>query len=248
MSGRYRRELSVAVAYAGLLLVMALAAPRFYGPDQLRAFVVSNAAVLVAAVGMTMVILCRQIDISIGSIFSICGVVAGLLAQAGLPIAFVGLGTLAAGSGLGAINGSLIAGLGLPSIVVTLATLVIGRESLRYFREGEFVRDLPAGFQWFGAGQAVGQWVVVAIAIGVFGAFAWGMRNLAAGRGHLRHRFGSRGRHGSRASGRGESCSASSSPWEHWRDWPPCSTRSDSPTSTPIPASDLSSRSSPPLS
>ena len=42
---------------------------------------------LVAAVGMTLVILCRQIDISIGSIFSICGVVAGLLAQAGLPIA-----------------------------------------------------------------------------------------------------------------------------------------------------------------
>jgi rhamnose transport system permease protein len=183
MIGRYRRELSVAAAYGGLLLVLAVAAPRFYGPDQLRAFVVSNAAVLVAAVGMTMVILCRQIDISIGSIFSICGVVAGLLARAGLPIALVGLGTLAAGTGLGAINGSLIAGLGLPSIVVTLATLVIGRESLRYAREGEFVRDLPAGFQWFGTGQAVGQWIVVAIAIGVFAAFAWGLRNLAAGRG-----------------------------------------------------------------
>ena len=44
MIGRYRRELSVAAAYAGLLLVLALAAPRFYGPDQMRAFVVSNAA------------------------------------------------------------------------------------------------------------------------------------------------------------------------------------------------------------
>ena len=42
-----------------------------------------NAPVLVAAVGMTLVILCRQIDISIGSIFSICGVVAGLLARLG---------------------------------------------------------------------------------------------------------------------------------------------------------------------
>ena len=137
---------------------------------------------LVAAVGMTLVILCRQIDISIGSIFSICGVVAGLLAQAGLPIALVALGTLAAGSGLGAINGALVARLGLPSIVVTLATLVIGRESLRYMREGEFVRNLPAGFQWFGAGQAAGQWLVVAIALLVFAAFAWGLRHLAAGR------------------------------------------------------------------
>ena len=176
MMSRYRRELSVAAALAALLLLLAAAAPRFYQPDQLRAFVVSNAAVLVAAVGMTMVILCRQIDISIGSIFSICGVVAGLLAQAGLPIALVGLGTLAAGGGIGAINGVLVARLGLPSIVVTLATLVIGRESLRYVREGEFVRNLPAGFQWFGAGQVAGQWLVVAIALSIFTVFAWGLR------------------------------------------------------------------------
>jgi len=182
MMERYRRELSVALAYAALLLVLAVAAPRFYRPDPLRAFVVSNASVLVAAVGMTLVILCRQIDISIGSIFSICGVVAGLLAQAGLPIALVGLGTLVAGGGMGAINGVLVARLGLPSIVVTLATLVIGRESLRYVREGEFVRNLPPGFQWFGAGQGAGQWLVVSIALAVFALFAWGLRHLAAGR------------------------------------------------------------------
>ena len=188
MIGRYRRELSVAVAYAALLLLMAIAAPRFFRPDPLRAFVVSNAPVLVAAVGMTLVILCRQIDISIGSIFSICGVVAGLLARTGLPIALVALGTLAAGSGMGAINGALVARFGLPSIVVTLATLVIGRESLRYVREGEFVRNMPPGFQWFGAGQAAGQWLVVAIALLVFGAFAWGRYvGLAGGQGGLRH-------------------------------------------------------------
>ena len=182
MIARYRRELSVAAAYAGLVLVLAVAAPRFFLPEPLRALVVSNAPVLVAAVGMTPVILCRQIDISIGSIFSICGVVAGLLARSGLPIVLVGLGTLLAGGSLGAVNGGLIAGLGLPSIVVTLATLVIGREALRYAREGEFVRNLPAGFQWFGAGQGAGQGLVVAIALLVFAAFAWGLRHLMAGR------------------------------------------------------------------
>jgi rhamnose transport system permease protein len=182
MIGRYRRELSVAVAYAALLLILASNAPRFFYADSLRALVVSSAPMLVAAVGMTLVILCRQIDISIGSIFSICGVVAGLLAQAGLPIALVTLGTLVAGSGIGALNGILVARLGLPSIVVTLATLVIGRESLRYLREGAFVRNMPPGFQWFGAGQAAGQWLVVAIAVLVFAAFAWALRYLAAGR------------------------------------------------------------------
>jgi rhamnose transport system permease protein len=182
MIGRYRRELSVAVAYAALLLILAIKAPRFFYADSLRALVVSSAPILVAAVGMTLVILCRQIDISIGSIFSICGVVAGLLAQARFPIALVVLGTLVVGSGLGAINGILVARLGLPSIVVTLATLVIGRESLRYMREGEFVRNLPPAFQWFGAGQATGQWLVVGSALLIFAAFAWGLVYLAAGR------------------------------------------------------------------
>src|SRR5262245_9045553 len=124
MVGRYRRELSVAAAFALLLAVLAVAAPRFFRPESLRALVVSNASVLVAAVGMTLVILCRQIDISIGSTFSICGVVAGLLSRQGLPIGAVGVGTVLAGGVMGAVNGALVAGLGLPSIVATLATLV----------------------------------------------------------------------------------------------------------------------------
>jgi rhamnose transport system permease protein len=182
MIGHYRRELSVAVAYVLFLVLLAFAAPRFFRPEALRAFLVSNASVLVASVGMTLVILARQIDISIGSQFSICGVVAGELARRGVPIPLVAVGTVLAGASMGAINGGLVAGLGLPSIVVTLATLVIGREGLRYAREGEFVRNLPPGFQWFGAGQGAGQWLVVAIALLVFAAFAWSLRNLAAGR------------------------------------------------------------------
>ena len=67
--------------------------------------------------------------------------------------------------------------------MVTLATLVIGRESLRYVREGEFVRNLPAGFQWFGMGQATGQWLVVSIALVVFAVFAWGLLTWRPGRG-----------------------------------------------------------------
>ncbi|WP_169972714.1 ABC transporter permease [Tautonia rosea] len=180
--GRYRRELSVFVAFLGVLALLALAAPRFFRPEQLMATAVSNAPVLVAAVGMTMVILCRQIDISIGSQFGLCGVAAGLMAQAGLPIPLVVFGTLLVGASFGAVNGWLIARVGLPSIVVTLATMVIGREALRYGRQGAFVRNLPDDFQWFGAGQAAGQWIILGSALVIFLVFAWGLRNLAAGR------------------------------------------------------------------
>ena len=146
MNGRYRRELSGALVYLAILITLVIGGPRFFEPDSLRALVVSNSPLLVAAVGMTMVILCRQIDISIGSIFSICGIVAGLLARAGLPIGIVVLGTLAVGSSFGAINGALVAWLGLPSIVVTLATLVIGRESLRYLAKARLSVIFPLAF------------------------------------------------------------------------------------------------------
>ena len=180
--GRFRRELSVALAFAALLGVLGVLAPRFFRPEQLMAMAVSNASVVVAAVGMTMVILCRQIDISIGSQFALCGVAAGLMARAGVPIPLVAVGTLLVGGMLGAVNGWLVAMVGLPSIVVTLATMVIWREALRYGRQGAFVRDLPAQFQWFGAGQSTGQWVILAASLLVFLLFAWGLRNLAAGR------------------------------------------------------------------
>ena len=178
----HRRELTVLSLYLLLLGGLALTVPGFFKPEQLRALSVSMASVLIAAIGMTMVMITRQIDISIGSQFSVCGVVAGLLARAGMPLPVVGLGVLASGAMMGAFNGVLVAALGLPSIVVTLATLVILRESLRWIREGEFVRNLPDGFQWFGIGQANGQWVVIGVALGLTVVFAWGLRNIAAGR------------------------------------------------------------------
>ena len=179
---RYSRELSVAVALAVLLAVLAVAAPAFYHGDKLRSILVAGAPVLVAAVGMTLVILARQIDISIGSQFSLCGVIAGLLAKTGLPMPAVALGTVLFGAGLGAINGGLVAGLGLPAIVVTLATMVILREGLRWWREGEFVRNLPSDFQWFGLWQDAGQWLIVGIALIVFLLFAVALAKVGAGR------------------------------------------------------------------
>ncbi len=159
-----------------------MAAPSFYQGTQLRNLLVSSAPALVVAVGMTLVILTRQIDISIGSQLSICGVAAGLLAKAGLPMPVVFFAVMGIGGLLGVVNGVFVALLGLPSIVVTLATMVIYRDGLLWWREGEFVKELPTDFQWFGLGQEWGQAVIVGIAGVVFLLFAWGLQYLKAGR------------------------------------------------------------------
>jgi rhamnose transport system permease protein len=182
MRRRYLREAAVALAFGVLLMILGVVAPAFFQADNLRNQLVKSTPVLVVAVGMTLVIVARHIDISVGSQFSVCGIIAGLLAGMRLPMPLVAAGSLLAGAAMGAVNGGLVAGLGLPSIVVTLATLVIGRESLRWSREGEFVRDLPPDFQWFGVGQGAGQWLLVVIALAVLAAFAWATRYLAAGR------------------------------------------------------------------
>src|SRR5262249_6114486 len=101
MTSRYQRERSVAIAYLALLGTLAIASPAFYSGDKVRTLLVGSAPVLVAAVGMTIIILARHIDISIGSQFSICGIAAGLLAQIGLPMPLVLLGTVGLGAGLG---------------------------------------------------------------------------------------------------------------------------------------------------
>jgi rhamnose transport system permease protein len=177
---RHLREVSVAAAYALILALLAIIRPEFF-QTRFRLTWISAAPVIVLAVGMTLVILARHIDISIGSQFSVCGVVAGLLAARGMPMAVVLLGTVLAGAAMGAVNGLLVAGLGWPSIVVTLATMVILRGSLMWATDGAAVQ-FPAGFQWFGLSQQAGQAIVVIAAIVIFAAFAWAMRWLAAGR------------------------------------------------------------------
>jgi rhamnose transport system permease protein len=130
---------------------------------------------------MALVIICRQIDISVGSIFSVCSVCAGLLAARGWPLALVLPAAAAMGALLGAVNGILVAGLRLPSIVVTLATMVTLRQGLNLVRQGEFV-NLPDSVQWFGMSQSAGQWSLVAASLALLVTLGLAMRHLAAGR------------------------------------------------------------------
>jgi rhamnose transport system permease protein len=178
----YRREWSVAGAYVALLMLLAVVAPRFFELAHLRDLLVGNAATLVLACGMTAVIVARQIDISIGSQFAICGVTVGLLAREGWPMPAAVAGAVAMGALLGAVNGALVAFLGLPAIVVTLATMVAWREALRWATEGIWVQDLPASFQWFGLGQTMGRAAVTFVALSMAALVAWAMARTSAGR------------------------------------------------------------------
>src|ERR1043166_3158347 len=134
---RYKRELSAAMAFAVLLIVVALVAPAFFSPTNLRDLALNNASVLLISVGMTMIILIGQIDISVGSLFAVATGAAGALAKGGMPIVLLLPSLLLIGAAMGAINGALVGWLRLPSIIVTLAMLVAWRDAFAWATGGE---------------------------------------------------------------------------------------------------------------
>jgi rhamnose transport system permease protein len=176
-----QREVSVAGALGLLLLVLAIVAPSFFQPAPLLSLAAREAPTLIVTGGIALVIVARQIDISVGSQFALCSVCAGLLLAAHWPVVVVSMGCLVFGALLGLINGLLVSGLQLPSIVVTLATMVSWREALRWERQGQFV-NLPPGVQWFGFSQTTGQLVILFVALLVFLVLALASQHLGAGR------------------------------------------------------------------
>jgi rhamnose transport system permease protein len=178
---RHFRELSVAGVLVLLLLVLAVIAPTFYQLQPLLSLVTREAPALVIACGMAFVIIAREIDISVGSQFAVCSVGAGLLAARGWPLPLVCTASVFFGAAMGAVNGILVSGLRLPSIVVTLSTMVTLRQGLNMVRQGEFV-NLPDGVQWLGLSQVAGQWTLVVTALLLLVLMALAARHLAAGR------------------------------------------------------------------
>ncbi len=179
---RYKREISAAAAFLAILIVVGIVAPSFFNGGNLRDLIINNAPTLLVALGMTLVILVGQIDISVGSQFAVCSIAAGFLAKTGMPMPMLFVCVLLTGATMGALNGVLIGWLRLPSIIVTLAMLVMWRDALRWVTEGAWVQDLPANFQWFGLGQSSGELLIVAITTVLFLGFAWSMRNMVLGR------------------------------------------------------------------
>ena len=179
---KHMRELSVAVTIALLMLVLAIGAPGYFSRQNLADLFLANVPVMLMALGMTLIILTGQIDISVGSIFALCSVMAGMSARWGSPQIVTLFVACVLGLVCGSLNGALVGYLRIPSIVVTLATMVAMRDGLRWQTQGAWIGDLPSNFQWLGLGQPVYTGVVALLVVALVAGFAWGLRFLHAGR------------------------------------------------------------------
>jgi rhamnose transport system permease protein len=109
----------------------------------LRIILDNAAAPAVAAAGMTALIVAGGIDISVGSVLAVCAVAGATLAKQGWSLPGVAAAAMLTGAALGAFNGALVAGFGIPPIVATLATMGGLRGFMIWRTGGDWVPDLP---------------------------------------------------------------------------------------------------------
>jgi ribose transport system permease protein len=137
------RMLALALVIA---LVLSLLSPYFLTHSNIFNLLDQSVVIGIVAVGMTFVILTGGIDLSVGSVAGLTGIILGLSLQS-MPIAPAILVAVLAGAGIGLVSGLLINVFGLAAFVVTLGVMAIGR-SLAYILSGQSaISNIPEGMQ-----------------------------------------------------------------------------------------------------
>lgn len=162
-------EALLLVVAVAIFIANSLASPYFLDPWNLSDASFNFTEKALIAFAMAMLIIAGEIDLSVASIIALCSTVMGAAMMAGVPvwgIVALGLGT---GLACGAFNGLLVAGFGLPSIVVTIGTMSLFRGiSFIVLGDGAYT-GYPEGFAWFGQGYV---WWVFSFELVLFAVMA----------------------------------------------------------------------------
>jgi ribose transport system permease protein len=167
-----------------LALVMSVLSPVFLTVGNITNLGVQTSIVAAVAIGQLLVVLTRGVDLSVGSVVGLSGVVGALVAASSVG---TGLTTLVAiplvGAAVGLVNGFILVKLRVPHpLIVTLATLGIVRGLALQLSDGETLVDIPAPVITAGSGEVAGFPVPVLIVIGLAALFAFLTRRTRWGR------------------------------------------------------------------
>ena len=169
------REAILLGAIAVLLVLIASRFPAFVEPSNLARVFTDTSPLIILALGQTVVILTRCIDLSVAANLALTGMVCAMLnaAMPGVPLAAILLLAFAMGAVMGAINGVMVWKLSIPPIVVTLGTMTIYRGLIFVISDGAWVNahEMSAAFTGFPRFDILGLPVLAWIAILVTALF-----------------------------------------------------------------------------
>ncbi len=164
----YGQEFVILAALVVLFVGVGLYNPRFISTNNLTSMFVGNAYIAIAAIGMSMVIISGNIDVSVGSLIGVLGTISGTMAVGGYPIFLCWLVPVLIGMAINALVGVLVAYVKIPSIVVTLGMLSILKGGLISVTGGAWISGMPpafmiAQFRLFGLPSSVYFMVVLTV-------------------------------------------------------------------------------------
>lgn len=181
------RELSV---FLFLLAVVVLATAKndsfLFSADGWRNFLLNPSILVLLAVGQAVVIITRNVDLSVGSVMALTAYFTGwlFLEQPGLPIVVAIVACLVLGGLLGLVNGVLVAHGNVPALVITLGTLYIYRGIMLTWAGSDRINagDLPGGFLDLGTQTVLSIPVLTIIALAVLAAVGYYLHTARGGR------------------------------------------------------------------
>ncbi|GID33329.1 ABC transporter permease [Paractinoplanes brasiliensis] len=180
------RELGIVLALALLVAYTAIDNPRFLSGQSIRDNLLNTAILAVMATGQAVVVITRNIDLSVGSVLGLSAFTVATMTSAnpGLPMIVAILAGLTLGAVAGLVNGVLVRFGKVPALVVTLGTLYIFRGITYSWAGGSQVNadELPRHFLTFANDNLLGIPWLVLIALIVVGAASLMMRNYRVGR------------------------------------------------------------------
>ena len=176
------KELTALVILAALCVALALVDRNFVSERSLTLVARQLSFECIAGMGAVLVFSSGELDLSIGSCMGLAGVLAAYCTvhlHLSDPLSF--LAAIAAGALYGAVNGALVVGLRLSSLILTLATGLMGRGAVYALTGGMPVSGFSRGLRWLGAGFFLGLPLPVWIMAGLLAIFGWIMARTAFG-------------------------------------------------------------------
>jgi len=146
-----------------LILVIAIVEPKFLTSTNVFNVMTQSSIFGIMALGMTLVIISKGIDISVGSVLALSGVVAASLGQVGhattlyypnihdMPVILPIIAALIIGFSMGAVNGGLVAFTGIPAFIATLGMMTIARGLALIYTGGKPVSQFTDGVMFIGS-------------------------------------------------------------------------------------------------
>jgi ribose transport system permease protein len=147
------RQFGTILGLVALSLVLWALTPHFLTVPNLLNIAQQTSINAIVAVGMTFVIISGGIDLSVGSIVAMSGVVLGVALQAGQPLPLALGAAVGVGVACGLINGAIVSWGGLPPFIVTLGMMSIARGAALLFTEGRPVSGFDPGFRTLATGH-----------------------------------------------------------------------------------------------